>query len=59
MRPPNQTLNAIGAWNVAIQRQMTNSMTLDIAYVGNFGSSRVQRTESATTPTRSTSRTGR
>ena len=37
MRPPNQTLNAVGAWNLAIQRQMTNSMTLDIAYVANVG----------------------
>jgi hypothetical protein len=37
LRPKNQTLNAIGAWNLAIQRQMTNSMTLDIAYIGNTG----------------------
>ncbi len=37
MRPTTQTLPAIGAWNVAIQRQLTNSMTLDIAYVGNEG----------------------
>ena len=37
MRPTKQTLTAIGAWNLAIQRQMTNSMTLDIAYVGNMG----------------------
>jgi hypothetical protein len=37
IRPPNQTLNALGAWNLAIQRQMTNSMTLDIAYIGNVG----------------------
>jgi hypothetical protein len=36
-RPTSQVLPAIGAWNVAIQRQMTNSMTLDIAYVGNAG----------------------
>src|SRR5271165_5108007 len=37
MRPTTQTLPAIGAWNVAIQRQLTNSLTLDIAYVGNEG----------------------
>jgi len=37
IRPQNQTLNAIGSWNVAIQRQMTNSLTLDIAYIGNTG----------------------
>jgi hypothetical protein len=37
MRPEKQVLPAIGAFNVAIQRQLTNSMTLDIAYVGNIG----------------------
>ena len=37
IRPPNQTLNAIGSWNLAIQRQMTNNLTLDIAYIGNVG----------------------
>jgi hypothetical protein len=37
LRPKNQTLNAIGSWNLAIQRQMTNSLTLDIAYIGNVG----------------------
>ena len=40
MRPTSQVLTAIGAWNVAIQRQMTNNMTLDIAYIGNAGPSR-------------------
>jgi hypothetical protein len=37
MRPTTQTLPAIGAYNLAIQRQVTNNMTLDIAYVGNTG----------------------
>jgi hypothetical protein len=37
IRPPNQTLNAIGSWNLAVQRQLTNSMTIDIAYIGNVG----------------------
>jgi len=37
VRPTSQVLPAIAAYNVAIQRQMTNSMTLDIAYVGNTG----------------------
>ncbi len=37
MRPTSQVLPAIGAWNVAIQRQLTNNLTLDIAYVGNEG----------------------
>ena len=37
MRPTTQTLPAIGAWNLAIQRQLTNNITLDIAYIGNAG----------------------
>ena len=37
MRPTTQTLPAIGAWNLAIQRQLTNNITLDIAYIGNVG----------------------
>ena len=37
MRPTSQVLPAIAAYNVSIQRQMTNNMTLDIAYVGNQG----------------------
>jgi len=37
MRPTSQVLPAIGAWNVSIQRQLTQNMTLDIAYVGNEG----------------------
>ena len=34
MRPTTQTLPSVATWNLAIQRQLTNSMTLDIAYVG-------------------------
>ena len=34
MRPTKQVLPAVATWNVSIQRQMTNSLTLDIAYVG-------------------------
>jgi hypothetical protein len=37
IRPTSQTLPAIAAWNVAIQRQLTNSLTLDMAYIGNAG----------------------
>jgi hypothetical protein len=34
MRPTKQVLPAVGTWNVSIQRQLTNSMTLDLAYIG-------------------------
>jgi hypothetical protein len=34
MRPTKQVLPAVATWNFAIQRQMTNSLTLDIAYIG-------------------------
>src|SRR5215472_13916836 len=37
MRPTKQVLPAVGTWNVSIQRQMTNNMTLDLAYIGNVG----------------------
>jgi hypothetical protein len=37
MRPTSQVLPSVAAWNVAIQRQMTNNLTLDIAYIGNTG----------------------
>ncbi len=36
-RPVSQVLPEVTAYNVAIQRQMTNNLTLDIAYMGNFG----------------------
>ncbi len=34
MRPLTQTLPAVGTWNVTIQRQLTNNMTLELAYIG-------------------------
>jgi len=37
MRPTSQVLPAVGAYNVAVQRQLTNTMTLDLAYVGVTG----------------------
>jgi hypothetical protein len=37
IRPTSQVLPAVAAYNVAVQRQLTNNMTLDIAYVGNTG----------------------
>jgi hypothetical protein len=37
MRPTSQVLPTVMAWNVAIQRQLTNNLTLDIAYVANAG----------------------
>ena len=37
MRPTKQVLAEVTAYNVAFQRQVTNNMTLDIAYIGNLG----------------------
>ena len=37
MRPTVQTLPSVTTWNVSIQRQMTNNMTLDLAYIGSLG----------------------
>ena len=37
MRPTSQVLPSVTTWNVSIQRQMTNSMTLDLAYIGSLG----------------------
>jgi hypothetical protein len=34
IRPTSQVLPAVATWNVAIQRQLTNNLTLDIAYIG-------------------------
>src|SRR5271165_1120192 len=34
MRPTKQVLPSVATWNVAIQRQLTNNLTLDIAYIG-------------------------
>ena len=38
IRPTFQRLPSIDAWNAAIQRTLTNTMTLEIAYIGNKGS---------------------
>jgi len=37
MRPTKQTLPTLDAWNVTVQRQLTNTMSLEVAYVGNKG----------------------
>jgi len=37
IRPIKQTLATVDAWNATVQRQLTNSMTLEVAYVGSKG----------------------
>ena len=37
IRPPRQTLPAVDAWNFTVQRQVTNTMTAEVAYVGSKG----------------------
>jgi hypothetical protein len=37
MRPTEQRLPTLDAWNLTIQHQLTNTMSLEIAYVGNKG----------------------
>ncbi len=37
MRPTSQTLPTLDAWNVTVQRQITKSMTAEVAYVANKG----------------------
>jgi len=37
MRPTKQVLPTLDAWNLTIQRQLTNTMSLEVAYVGNKG----------------------
>jgi hypothetical protein len=37
IRPTTQTLPTIYNYNLTVQRQITNNMTLEIAYVGNLG----------------------
>src|SRR5262249_26241124 len=37
IRPVRQTLPAVDAWNVTVQRQLTNTMSLEVAYVGSKG----------------------
>src|SRR5512147_2965537 len=37
IRPDHQVLPTLDAWNLTIQHQLTNSMSLEVAYVGNKG----------------------
>ncbi len=37
IRPPNQTLPAIGVWNLTVQQQISKNSTLELAYIGNVG----------------------
>lgn len=37
IRPIKQTLPAVDAWNLTVQHQLTNSIALEVAYVGSHG----------------------
>jgi outer membrane receptor protein involved in Fe transport len=37
IRPPFQRLPTVDAWNLTVQRQLTNSMSAEVAYVGSKG----------------------
>jgi hypothetical protein len=37
IRPTKQVLPTVDAWNVTVQRQITNTMSLEVAYVGSKG----------------------
>jgi hypothetical protein len=37
LRPTKQVLPAVDAWNVTVQRQLTNTIALEVAYVGSKG----------------------
>jgi hypothetical protein len=37
IRPPRQTLPTVDAWNVTLQRQLTPTITAEVAYVGSKG----------------------
>jgi hypothetical protein len=37
IRPIRQTLPAVDAWNATVQRQLTNTISLEVAYVGSKG----------------------
>jgi hypothetical protein len=37
IRPTKQSLPTVDAWNVTVQRQMTNTVNLEVAYVGSKG----------------------
>jgi len=38
IRPPKQVLPTLDAWNLTVQRQVTNTISAEVAYVGNKGS---------------------
>jgi hypothetical protein len=38
IRPIKQVLPTLDAWNLTVQRQLTNTISLEVAYVGNKGS---------------------
>ena len=38
IRPLKQVLPTLDAWNLTVQRQVTNTLSLEVAYVGNKGS---------------------
>jgi hypothetical protein len=37
IRPIKQVLPTVDAWNITVQRQLTNTMSLEVAYVGSKG----------------------
>jgi hypothetical protein len=37
IRPPKQVLPTVDAWNFTVQRQLTNTINLEVAYVGSKG----------------------
>ncbi len=38
IRPIKQVLPTLDAWNLTVQRQVTNTISAEVAYVGNKGS---------------------
>src|SRR5205085_7062442 len=38
IRPTKQVLPTLDAWNLTVQRQVTNTISAEVAYVGNKGS---------------------
>jgi len=37
IRPDKQRIATLDAWNLTVQRQLTNTMSLEVAYIGNKG----------------------
>jgi|KBSSwiStaDraftv2_1062776.scaffolds.fasta_scaffold45409_2 hypothetical protein len=37
IRPPKQVLPTVDAWNITVQRQLTNTTSLEVGYVGSKG----------------------